>query len=187
MALFTLLAIDVHSQSVGKFMAKSTLIRITQFALLPVAVAIQEDLIHVYTRVANIRYDKKILKLSPAATEFKFALAFVLRFLDGLYSLIINFVLLLITDQVLSIFLNFAALGFLQSIDDLAFHLAANGYLGDGMEEICQIVRTATLPKRVGDRFANSLDTILFLTTYGVMVAVWAYTVSLENKAANGN
>jgi hypothetical protein len=46
---------------------------------------------------------------------------------DGLYSLIINFVLLLITDEVLSIFLNFAALGFLQSIDDVAFHLAAHG------------------------------------------------------------
>ena len=80
-----------------------------------------------YTRIANIRYDDSVMEISPSATESKFALSFLLRFTDGLYSLIVNFVLLLITDDVLSLFLNFAALGFLQSIDDVAFHLAAQG------------------------------------------------------------
>ncbi|KAL3925414.1 MAG: hypothetical protein SGILL_000420 [Bacillariaceae sp.] len=127
LVLFTFLAVDLHSKSDGAFDDKLPLIRATQFFLIPVAIAMQEDLIHVYTRIANIRYDESVLEISPAATESKFALSFLLRFADGLYSLIINFVLLLITDEVLSLFLNFAALGFLQSIDDVAFHLAAQG------------------------------------------------------------
>lgn len=125
--LFTFLAIDLHSRSSGGFDDKSALIRAAQFFLIPVSIAMQEDLIHVYTRLANIRYDPALMEISPAATETKFALSFLLRFIDGLYSLTINFVLLLITDEVLSTFLNFAALGFLQSIDDVAFKLAAQG------------------------------------------------------------
>lgn len=185
MTLFTFLALDLHEQSGGEFTAKERLIRATQFFLLPVAIAMQEDLIHVYTRIANIRYDKKIMELSESATEWKFALSFILRFLDGLYSLIINFVLLLITDQVLSLFLNFAALAFLQSIDDVAFQLAANGYLGDRMEDNCTIVKSATLPRRVGDRFTNALDTVLFLTTYLVMLAIFIYVIILEDLPDN--
>lgn len=185
LTLFTFLAIDLYVQSEGAFDEKEPLIRATQFFLLPVAIAMQEDLIHVYTRIANIRYDKTIRETSPSATEFKFALSFLLRFSDGLYSLIINFVLLLITDEVLSLFLNFAALGFLQSIDDVAFHLAANGYLGDNLEDICTLVKTASLPRRVGDAFTNSLDTILFLTTYAVMLGIFIYVIMYEKINAD--
>ena len=180
--LYSFLAYDLYLQSGGgAFGSKDPLIRATQFFLIPVAVAMQEDLIHVYTRIANIRYDPQIQEQSPAATEFKFALSFMLRYVDGLYSLIINFVLLLITDDGLSLFLNFAALGFLQSIDDVAFHLAANGYVGDNMEDKCALVRTIDLPKRVGDRFTNSLDSILFLATYAVMLAIYIYVIISED------
>lgn len=150
MTLFSFLALDLYQQSGGEFDEKEPLIRATQFFLLPVAIAMQEDLIHVYTRIANIRYDKTILETSPAATEFKFALSFLLRFADGLYSLIINFVLLLITDEVLSLFLNFAALGFLQSIDDVAFHLAGKHW---NLNRTCHYVlclTKITLPKQMG-------------------------------------
>ena len=185
--LYSLLALDLWSQSSGRFDEGNTLIRTTQFFLLPVAVALQEDLIHVYTRIANIRYDKRILQTSPAATEFKFALSFLLRFCDGLYSLIINFVLLLITDEVLALFLNFAALGFLQSIDDVAFHLAKHGYLGDRMEDNCVTVIESSLPRRVGDCFTNSLDTVLFVATYAVMVLIFAYVTILQNRDSSNN
>jgi hypothetical protein len=181
LALFTFLALDLKKKTGGEFAESDPLIRVTQFFLLPVAIAMQEDLIHVYTRIANIRYDKAILEKSEYATEWKFALSFLLRFMDGLYSLIVNFVLLLVTDEVLSLFLNFAALQFLQSIDDVAFELAANGYLGDNMEDTCNVVKQCHLPRRVGDRFTNSLDTILFLTTYFVMLSIYVYVIVVEN------
>lgn len=185
--LFSFLATDLYRQSGGNFgEIRDPLIRATQFFMLPIAIAMQEDLIHTYTRVANIKYDKSIMDISSSATEKKFALSFVLRFLDGMYSLIINFVVMLITNEVLSLFLNFAALGFLQSIDDVAFHLAANGYLGDRLEDICTLVKKSSLPRRVGDAFTNSLDTILFLTTYGVMLAIFIYVIIYEKKNADG-
>ena len=122
---------NIIAFSQGNFTGKTGLIRVTQFFLIPVAVAMQEDLMAVYARIANVKYDPDIMLISPYATPTKFALSFLLRFADGLYSLILNFILLLITDEVLSLFLNFAALGFLQSIDDVAFSVVANGYLGE--------------------------------------------------------
>lgn len=181
LALFTFLAMDLQKNTGGEFSQNDLLIRLTQFFLLPVAIAMQADLIYVYTRIANIRYDKKILEKSPYATEWKFALSFLLRFMDGLYSLIVTFVLLLVTDEVLSLFLNFAALQFLQNIDDIAFELASHGYLGDTMGDRCILVKQCSLPRRVGDRFTNSLDTILFLTTYSVMLAIYIYVIIVEN------
>ena len=65
LTLFTFLAIDLYNQSGGQFDEKSVLTRATQFFLLPVAVALQEDLIHVYTRIANIRYSPDILEVIP--------------------------------------------------------------------------------------------------------------------------
>jgi hypothetical protein len=185
MILFSLLAYDLWQQSGGQLDAQEPLIRATQFFLLPVAIAMQEDLIHAYTRIANIRYDESIMERSPAATYGKFVLSFFLLFLDGFYSLLVNFFLLLITDQVLSLFLNFAALAFLQSIDDVAFHLAAHGYVGDSMEDKCAIVKTVDLPKRVGDQITNSLNSILFLTTYSIMLTIFIYVIMTEDFQDN--
>ena len=69
MLLFTFLALDLHDRSNGRFDQKNFLIRCTQFFLLPVAVALQEDLIHVYTRIANIRYDPEIQQKSPMTDQ----------------------------------------------------------------------------------------------------------------------
>ncbi|CAJ1907071.1 unnamed protein product [Cylindrotheca closterium] len=173
--LFTLLGFDLYSRSQGNFNGKSTLTRVTQFFLIPVAVAMQEDLMAVFARIANVKYDQDILETSPYATPSKFALSFLLRFADGLYSLILNFILLLITDEVLNLFLNFAALGFLQSIDDVAFSVVANGYLGDKMESRADLVRDISLPRRRGDSFTNSLDSVLFFSTCSVMFGIYVF------------
>ena len=82
--------------------------------------------------------------------------------------------------DVLSLFLNFAALGFLQSIDDVAFGLVANGYMGNRMESRADLVSNTTLPVRVGDGFTNSLDTILFFATMLMMYMIFAYLVLIE-------
>ena len=181
LSLFTCFAIDLRGRSLDNFTDKSDLTRVTQFLLLPVSVAMQEDLMLVYNRLANILYDKDIIKSCPAATEFKFTLSNLLRFLDGLYSLLINFVLLLITNEILALFLNFAALQFLQSIDDVAFDMARKGYLGNKMESRAVLVSTLSMPKRVGG-WMNSLDTILFSATLITMVCIFIYIVLLEHN-----
>eukprot|EP00526_Cylindrotheca_closterium_P026038 CAMPEP_0113631402 /NCGR_PEP_ID=MMETSP0017_2-20120614/16318_1 /TAXON_ID=2856 /ORGANISM="Cylindrotheca closterium" /LENGTH=60 /DNA_ID=CAMNT_0000541909 /DNA_START=614 /DNA_END=793 /DNA_ORIENTATION=+ /assembly_acc=CAM_ASM_000147 len=57
------------------------------------------------------------------------------------------------TETVLGIFLNFAALHFLQGIDDVAFQMAHEGFLGDRMEDRCQEVTKTSMQRRVGDAF----------------------------------
>ena len=171
-ALFSFLAADLTSRTLTK---KDNLILATQFVLLPVAIALQEDLIYVYVRIANIRYDPILKETSPSATKAKFILSFMLRLLDGVYSLTVNFSLILTTETVLGIFLNFAALHFLQSIDDIAFELASEGFFGDRMETRCAVVKQTKMSRRVGDTFTNSLDTVLFMLTYSAMLSVWIY------------
>jgi hypothetical protein len=184
-ALFAFLAMDLYDQTQqgeAFFSPKDSLIRATEFLLLPIAIALQEDLIYVYTRIANIKYNGDLTLTNPSATKSKFALSFVLRFMDGLFSLTINFVLIMITENVLGIVLNFAALHFLQGIDDVAFQMAHEGFLGDLMEDRCNVVERTTMKRRVGDGFTNSLDSFLFLFTYGCMLGVWIYVFIFETE-----
>lgn len=184
-SLFLFLLADLYRQTQegGTFFApKDTLIRATEFLLLPIAIALQEDLIYVYTRVANIRYDPSLVEVSPSATKSKFGLSFALRLIDGLFSLTINFVLIMTTETVLGIFLNFAALHFLQGIDDVAFQMAHEGFLGDRMEDRCNEVQQTSMHRRVGDAFANALDSVLFLLTYFCMLGVWTYVYIFEEN-----
>ena len=85
-----------------------------KFFLIPVAIAMQSDLMAVYEYLANVRYDKEVLTISSHATFTKFVLAYILRLADGVLSLSVNFGVMLVTDEVLGVFLNFAALHFLQ-------------------------------------------------------------------------
>ena len=85
-----------------------------KFFLIPVAIAMQSDLMAVYEYLANVRYDKEVLSISSHATFTKFVLAYILRLADGVLSLSVNFGVMLVTDEVLGVFLNFAALHFLQ-------------------------------------------------------------------------
>jgi hypothetical protein len=184
-ALFGFLALDLYDQTQqgeAFFSPKDSLIRATQFLLLPIAISLQEDLIYVYTRLANIKYNSDLTLTNPSATKSKFVLSFVLRLLDGLFSLTINFVLIMITDNVLGIFLNFAALHFLQGIDDVAFRMAHKGFLGDQMEDRCNVVEQTTMKRRVGDKFTNSLDSFLFLLTYGCLLGIWIYVFIFETE-----
>lgn len=65
-------------------------------------------------------------------------------------------------------------------VSQLSFLLSSAGYLGDRMEENCHIVKSMTLPRRVGDCFTNALDSILFMTTYIVMLAIYVYVIAAE-------
>lgn len=110
-AVCGLLAYGIRFTGIG---SAGTEDNIVKFFLIPVAVAMQEDLMHVYASVANMMYDKEVLKITPHATKFKLILSFILRFIDGCWSLYVNFALMIDTAGVLDIMLNFAALHFLQ-------------------------------------------------------------------------
>jgi hypothetical protein len=84
-----------------------------------------------------------------------------------------------------SIFLNFAALGFLQSIDDVAFTLADQGFFGDRMQKNCEIVRRAKFPKLDGSLLVASLDSILYALTCLALFGVYAFVlIEADNHVA---
>jgi len=164
-----------------------------KFFLIPVAVAMQEDLMAVYAGVANARYDSKVLEISEHATKFKFSLSYLLRLLDGLFSLSVNFLVMLSTDEVLNVFLNFAALHFLQDIDDVFYALVEKGFFGDGMEHMSTVCKQIAWPRRTGSnkfsKFLTDIDTILFALTlfsclviYIVVTHQYVYMMRQDNQ-----
>jgi len=146
---------------------------VTQFFMLPVAVAMQDDLIATYYLVANIKYSPMVKMEATHATKWKFHVANLCRGIDGMFSLLVNFVILLKATEVLSLFLNFAALQFLQTIDNIALRLCAEGYLSDRLEIVANQVTTVRLPNK-NNQLYRSMDSILFLSTFGALLIAWA-------------
>jgi hypothetical protein len=169
MALYTFLIIDAIDQPIPDELQRKVLL--AQFLMLPIAVAIQEDLTAFFFTVANVEYSTQIQAVFPNATMQKFNAANLFRGLDGFYSLLVNFVILLKAETVLSLFLNFAALQFLQTIDNIALHLCIDGYLFEGLEQIAHQVTRVKLPRKK-DSIFNVLDSVFFIVCYiGILIA----------------
>lgn len=148
-----------------------------KFLLIPVTVAMQEDLMAVYAGVANARYDPKVKEVSKSATRTKWALAYLLQLIDGLLSLTVNFLKMFNTPHILDVFLNFAALHFLQDIDDVFYALVEKGFFGDDMEHMANICKQISWPRRTGTtelgHFLSNLDSTLFSLTFLICVALY--------------
>jgi len=176
-AVCGLLAYGITFNGIG---GSNKLDNVVKFFLIPVAVAMQEDLMHVYASVANLVYDDKVLQISNSATKSKLILSFVLRFVDGCFSLYVNFALMIDTSGTLSIMLNFAALHFLQGIDDVFFGLVEQGFFGDSMEHMSTVCKQISYPRRKTDGHActTNFDSMLFFLTLAIMIAVYGVYVS---------
>ena len=135
LGLIIIIGIDLFQNGVFPESADvELLVKITQLLLLPVNVSVQEELITTFFIYANLKWSERILELNPGASKSKYHAANLMRLLDGLAFLFINTVLLLQAELVLGAFLNFAALQFLSSIDNVALHLARDGYLTESLE-----------------------------------------------------
>lgn len=164
---------NLHSSSQAKVQA-------VKFLLIPVAIAMQEDLIHVYAYAANLKYDPKVLEVSKDATKGKLIFSMLLRLIDGLFSLSVNFLVMLQTHaHVRQVFLNFAALHFLQSIDDVFFLLLVKGFFGDAMENMSDKCKQIIFPRRQTNGCTKSFDTILFCLTFVALVSVYGVVSSV--------
>lgn len=168
------------SQKADQLYASPPKVQAVKFLLIPVAISMQEDLIHVYAYAANLKYDDKVLKVCPDATKGKLVFSMLLRFIDGLFSLSVNFLVMLQThDHVRQVFLNFAALHFLQSIDDVFFLLLKKGFFGDVMENMSDICTKIEFPRRKTNGCTKQFDTVLFTLTFVVLVAVYGVVTSI--------
>jgi len=172
LALYTLLALDCWSAESPAETDKKVLI--AQFLMLPIAVAMQDDLMTTFFLIGNIKFSAALQKENPGANNTKFHIANFARGIDGVYSLLINFVILKKADTVQALFLNFAALQFLQTIDNIALDLAADGYLTERLEEVAVNVKNAKLPRKTNP-FYLVMDTVLFVSAFAILLIAWTY------------
>ena len=127
----------------------TVVVSIAQGLSMLLAVAQQDDLLTgmemILALCGGYRYTNKKQKnatttnTSAAATCKYFVAAFG-QFLIGLFLFLDSMALAMQSTTVLDLMLNFAALEFVGSIDDLAFAIAARGYVTDGLQEATQHV-----------------------------------------------
>jgi hypothetical protein len=149
--------------------------------LIPVIVAMQEDLMGSYFFFANGIYCDSTLKVSKHATKNKLFFSYVLRTIDGFLGLYVNYATMLITPDTLGVFLNFAALQFLYSIDDVFYDLIEKGFFGDTMEHWATLCNDMYLARRHGGDHNHKflcfrishLDTIFTFMTGGLCYLGW--------------
>lgn len=151
-----------------------------KFFLIPVAIAMQEDLMETFNVIANGMWCETILEQSASATRPKVYFGYILRGIDGCLSLYVNYGVLLITgvitgETIISVFLNFAALQFIYAIDDIFYELMKLGFFGDQMEHMTMVCGDCSLKRRFGkDDFKigkfhiSSFDTILFFVIMSI-------------------
>ena len=183
LALFSLLAIDAIVN--GDETSRNGLVVAAQFLLLPVAVGMQDDLTSTYNLIANVKYCPSIMKRHQGATQWKYRTANACRCIDGGYSLLVNFVVMINASSVQGLFLNFAALHFLQSVDNIALDLAAQGYLGDRLEDKAKDVQELRLPKRREKHWRRALDSVLFLVTVSSLFGIWVWVIFFMTSDEN--
>ena len=80
--------------------------------------------------------------------------------------LVVNFILTLQSADVLEIVLNLTGLVFLQEIDDLGFHFASLGILGEGLKYDCDHVLNMkqVMPKAMRNRIKLARRIVCTLT-----------------------
>lgn len=108
----------------------------------------------------------------PGATPSKYYLAFILQLVVGFLFLILIFILVVQSTSVVGMFLNFAALGFVIEVDDIAFGLAAKGYVGRNMKKECVKVEHFKMPQAksiILRRFVYLMVTFLLFAFYIVI------------------
>ena len=157
--------IDLKSQ-----LTEEPSVTVVKFCLVPVAVAMQEDMMYSFFFYANVIYSPECLKHSKSATMNRFIFSYTLRTIDGILSLFSNYFIMLITPVTLDVFLNFAALQFLYDIDDVFYELVTQGFFGDVLEGYSKICRRITMERRFGSDNTRIfgclriswLDTVLF-------------------------
>lgn len=173
LGLIYIIAYDLYTTYEFPPADNPTIIRMTQLMLLPVNVAVQEELVVTFFIYANLKWDKVILEVSPHASNGKYHAANMMRMIDGLSFLFINTTLLLQATGILGMFLNFAALQFLQTIDNIALQLAADGYLSDKLEEVADSVGVMKLPRN-SNECLQVLDSVFLFLTFLLLVVAWA-------------
>jgi hypothetical protein len=106
-----------------------TEVLIAQFLALFLAVVSRDEVTNTLGLV-SVGYSTRCQESFPKATYFSFIQTNFFRFFMGISVVFVSLIFIVQADNVLDIFLNFAAIEFVATIDDLAYTLAKEGWVG---------------------------------------------------------
>eukprot|EP00588_Corethron_pennatum_P002192 CAMPEP_0194287976 /NCGR_PEP_ID=MMETSP0169-20130528/35897_1 /TAXON_ID=218684 /ORGANISM="Corethron pennatum, Strain L29A3" /LENGTH=305 /DNA_ID=CAMNT_0039034847 /DNA_START=20 /DNA_END=934 /DNA_ORIENTATION=+ len=93
-----------------------------------------------------------------------------MRFVEGVFSLVVSFMFIIQSQRSVDIFLNFVAVTFVSKLDDVVFMLAAGSYFGSKLKNITKKVKESSIPtdRRLQFRVPRK---VIFLVT---LLAMWS-------------
>ena len=112
-------------------------VRVTQIAVIAIAVFVQDDLRISLERILEGYVDLNPFpdkNFFPYANRSKWCLSYTLRLLQGSFGLFVMFMLIVQSDEIFELLLNFTGIAFVSELDDLAFLLSSRQFFGKTMQ-----------------------------------------------------
>mmetsp|Transcript_1498 Transcript_1498/g.2990 ORF Transcript_1498/g.2990 Transcript_1498/m.2990 type:complete len:644 (-) Transcript_1498:1480-3411(-) len=114
------------------------------FALL-VSLVAQEDVITTLNNIP-VGYNHDILNTFGSATRIRWVISDFMRLLEGILSIMVSFIFIVQSTEVLELFANFAAMQFVSMLDNIGFSLAHYGYITNGLVRVASDVKKIRFP-----------------------------------------
>ena len=122
-----------------------------------------------------------ILQTAPCASRSKWTCSNLARILDGVLAIIVSFILIVQSSDVLELFMNFAALAFIQEISSIAFLLVNHGYIFESLQKDTEDVKKVMVPKCVRTRSVFRTEMLITLSMV-VVLGIWGMVVHMQHK-----
>mmetsp|Transcript_54379 Transcript_54379/g.80914 ORF Transcript_54379/g.80914 Transcript_54379/m.80914 type:complete len:680 (-) Transcript_54379:324-2363(-) len=126
-----------------------------QILALLVSLVTQEDVITTLDMIP-VGYNNDVLKTSGSATRVKWGISDLMRLFEGILSIMVSFIFIIQSTEVLDLFLNFAAVQFISMLDNIGFQLAHNGYITNGLVTLAKRTKTIRFPRKKQVSFCGS-------------------------------
>ena len=159
-------------------------VSIAQFLAFCISVLTQDDLLTAIILLIQ-GYDADIRRVfgddGGGGTFWQWCLTLSISFFDGLFGLVVTFLLIVKTPTVLDLILNFAAVEFVTGLDEAAFYLAKLGLLGQlNRLEVARVEDGTFSVRRQHKNAYRRLRTLGLFIILGFITAAWAYFTALQ-------
>ena len=129
-----------------------------------------------------VNYDKDIQGKLPGATFVKWILSNLFRFLEGMLGILVAFIFIVQSEDVLTLFLDFSAVQFVSELDNVGYHIADKGYISFyGVEELTESMKDVKMRQVNNQKTAKKstkrrklLQLLVFYLTMVGLYSVWA-------------
>jgi hypothetical protein len=154
-------------------------VRVTQILAILITVATQQDM-HISMNLLYGGFNTDLQRAFPTATRAKWLFAIILRFLGGCLGLGITFFLIVSAETVIDVLLNFTAMEFVSQLDEVAFYLAEQGFVGSSNQSVALQCAETTYDSRSTSRVLRR-SLLLFFMLVVVLIA-WGFVTKEQQS-----